>query len=217
LSGFRAVLNLHGEQCAVMRTIYSRPRLLLHAAVLAAAGLTLAACGSGDDAEANSDKSASAGGDMLAAYIACIEEQGIELPDDWTATIGGGGGFDPENAPSDMPTNMPTDMSGEMPTDMPSGAFGSGFEAPEGVSDEDWQAAQEACSSELPMGGGGFPGGEAPASSESDDLASAYRDCLDEHGVELGENVTALDASDPDVAAAMEECAALAPASDTGS
>ncbi|MDN3243123.1 hypothetical protein [Glycomyces tritici] len=94
-------------------------------------------------------------------------------------------------------------MSGEMPTARPTGGFGGGFEAPEGVSDEDWQSAQEACADQLPMGGG--PGSGAPGSGESDEL-TAYRDCLAEHDVELGEDVSQFDASDPDVAAAIEEC-----------
>jgi hypothetical protein len=212
LIGLRAVLDLEGEQCAVMRTIPSLPRHLLHTVVLTAAGLLLTACGSGDETEENPDQSASSGGDVMSGYVSCIEEQGIELPEDWAESFGGGmPSFDPENAPTDMPT----DMSGEMPTDMPTGGFGSGFEAPEGVSDEDWQAAQETCADEMPMGGG-FPGGEAPGSGESDEL-TAYRDCLAERGVELGDDVSQLDETDPEVAAAMEECTALAPESSTGS
>lgn len=215
LSGLRAVLDFKGEQYAAMRTIPSLSRRLLHAAALTAAGLLLTACGSGDETEANPDESTSSGGDALSAYVSCIGEQGIELPEDWAADLGGGmPGFDPESAPTDMPADMPTDRSGEMPTDMPSGGFGGGFEAPDGVGDEDWQSAQEACADQLPMGGG--PGGEAPGSGESGDL-TAYRDCLAEHDVELGEDVSQLDESDPDVAAAMEGCAALAPETGTDS
>ncbi|MFC3495809.1 hypothetical protein [Glycomyces rhizosphaerae] len=205
-----------------MRTIPSWPRHLLRAAVLAAAGLALTACGSGsgsgsgDDSESNPDESASSGADMLSGYVSCIEEQGIELPEDWAQGFGGGmPGEMPSDMSGGMPSEMPTDMPTDMPTGMPSGGFGGGFETPEGVSDEDWQAAQEACSSELPMGGGA-PGGEAPGSDGSDDLA-AYRDCLAERDVVLGDDVSQLDESDPDVAAAMEECAALAPEAGTES
>ncbi|MDA1361925.1 hypothetical protein O1R50_20020 [Glycomyces luteolus] len=199
-----------------MRTIPSLPRHLMHTAVLTAAGLLLTACGSADETEENPDQSASSGGDVMSAYVSCIEEQGIELPEDWAADLGGGmPSFDPENAPTDMPTNMPTDLSGEMPTDMPTGGFGGGFEAPEGVSDEEWQAAQEACADEMPTDGG-FPGGEAPSSGESVGL-TAYRDCLAERGVELADDVSQLDETDPEVAAAMEECTALAPESSAGS
>ncbi|SDK51219.1 hypothetical protein SAMN05216298_0345 [Glycomyces sambucus] len=119
--------------------------------MVAAAGFALAACGSGDDG-GSSEETSTAGTDPMAAYTECIAEQGIELPEDWSAGFGGGEmpSFDPENAPSDMPTDMPTDM--------PSGGFGGGgFSAPEGVSDEDWAVAQEACMSTLPQGGG-FPG-----------------------------------------------------------
>lgn len=199
-----------------MRTISSLPRHLLHAVAFTAAGLLLTACGSGVETDENPDESASTSGDAMSAYVACIEEQGIELPEGWAADLGGEiPSFDPENAPMDLPTDMPTEMSGGMPSDMPSGGFGGGVEAPEGVSDEDWQAAQEACADEMPMGGG-FPGGEAPGSGEPDDLA-AYRDCLAERGVELGDNESQLDESDPEVAAAMKECTARAPESSTGS
>ncbi|MCD0443186.1 hypothetical protein LO763_06030 [Glycomyces sp. A-F 0318] len=132
-----------------MRTLIapSRPLRLIAAA---AAGFALAACGSGD-AE-SSEETASAGSDPMAAYTECLEAQGIELPEDWNA--GFGGSFDPENAPSDMPTDMPTDLPSNMPTDMPTDMPSGGFSAPEGVSEEDWAAAQEACMNTLPQGGG---------------------------------------------------------------
>jgi hypothetical protein len=189
-----------------MRTITSRSLLL--SAALTAAALVMAACGGEDETDAT-EESTLGGDGMLSAYVSCIEEQGIDLSEDWAEGFGGGGempSFDPENAPTDMPSGMPTDM--------PSGGFGGagGFEAPEGVSDEDWQAAQDACAGDFP--GGGAPGG----STGADDLA-AYRDCLAERGVELGDDPAALDDTDPDVAAAMEACAALAPdtATDTES
>lgn len=146
-----------------MRTATSRPRRIALAALLATTSLALSACGSGDDAEdePSTEATAEAGppatGDFLSDYTACLEAEGIELGEDWNAGLGdgfgGGRGFDPEDAPSEMPTDMefPTDM--EMPTDLPSGGFGE-LEAPEGVSEEDWQAAQDACAAELPTGPG---------------------------------------------------------------
>lgn len=173
--------------------------------MLAAAGIAMSACSSDDDpeVEATTEESAAAGEDFLSGYVECIEEQGIELGDDWMEGFGGGEmpSFDPENAPSGMPS--------EMPTDMPAGGSG-GIAAPEGVSSEDWQAAQEACADELPFPEG-FPGGQ-DSGAESEDPLAAYRDCLAERGVELGDDVSALDETDADIAAAMAECAALAPA-----
>jgi hypothetical protein len=139
-----------------------------------AAGLTalaLAACGD-DDADATDEATSD---DPFAAYTACLEDEGIDLPDDWSP-FGEGGGFPGGGEmPTDMPTGgeMPTDMpTGEMPTDMPTGDMPSGgpggggggfggFEAPDGVDEDDWTAATEACAEELPQGGGGsgFPGG----------------------------------------------------------
>lgn len=182
------------------------------AVLVAAAGLALSACGDDeDDATSSEETSAAVGNDMMSGFTSCVEEQGIELPEDWAGGFGGGGempSFDPENAPSGMPTDMPSDMPSDFPTDMGGGGgFSGGFTAPEGVSDEDWQAALETCSSELPFGGD-FPQDGAPG---TDDL-TAYRDCLAERGVELGDDVSALDSSDPDVAAAMADCEALAPA-----
>ncbi|MEU6247945.1 hypothetical protein [Glycomyces sp. NPDC047010] len=190
-----------------MRTKISRS--FMSSIALAAAGLMLAACGSDDDGAGTAEESASADGGMLSAYLTCIDEQGIDLPDDWAE---GMSGFDPGSLPSGMPTDMPSDMPTDMPTDMAGGFGGGGFEAPEGVSDEDWQAAQEACADELPAGGG-FPGG----GGEGTDDLTAYRDCLSQRGVEFGDDLAALDDTDPETAAAMEECAVLAPETATDS
>ncbi|MEU5871855.1 hypothetical protein AB0A73_09880 [Glycomyces sp. NPDC047369] len=140
------------------------------------AALALAACGD-DDADATDAASSSDG--QFAAYTACLEEQGIDLPDDWSpfgeGGMPGGDGGMPSGAPTDMPSDFPTDMptgdmpTGDLPTDMPSGGFGGGggfggFAAPDGVDEDDWTAATEACADELPQG---MPGGQAPAQQES--------------------------------------------------
>lgn len=159
-----------------MRPMLSRAVRIGCAAGLAA--FALAACG-GDDADAT-DEATTADG-QFAAYTACLEEQGIDLPDDWSPFGGGGmpgggnGGEMPSGAPTDMPSDMPTGEmpTGDMPTDMPSGGFGGGggfggFEAPDGVDEDDWTAATEACADELPQGGG-MPGGQAPGQESATD------------------------------------------------
>jgi len=141
------------------------------------AALALAACN--DDSTASEDE-ATASDDQFAAYTACLEEEGIELPDDWTpfgSGMPGGGEMPTGEMPTDgeMPTgDMPTD--GEMPTgDMPSGGpggggFGGAIEAPDGVDADTWTAATEACADQLPQGGpmdgGGMPGGDEESATE---------------------------------------------------
>lgn len=138
------------------------------------AALALAACGSDDEADASDSSSSD---DQFASYIQCLEDEGIDIPDGWSPFGDSGSEMPTDMASGEMPTDMasgdmPTDMaSGEMPTDMasgdmPSGGMGGGgmnIEAPEGVDEDDWSAATEACSSELEeaMGemSGGFNGG----------------------------------------------------------
>jgi hypothetical protein len=132
------------------------------------AALAPAACG--DDSAATEDEAAAAD-DPLAAYTACLAEQGIELPEDWTPFGAGampGGG----EMPTGMPGGMPTD--GEMPTgDLHSGAPGGGLggaiAAPDGVDEDEWAAAAEACADRLPQGQGGgeMPGGAPPEQESS--------------------------------------------------
>jgi hypothetical protein len=119
--------------------------------VAAMAALALAACG---EDTVSTDDEATAAADPLAAYTACLAEQGIELPEDWTP-FGG------------MPGEMPT---GEMPTgDMPSGAPGPGaMAAPDGVDADDWTAATVACADQLPQSGA-MPGGTPPGQQEATD------------------------------------------------
>nr|BFF22586.1 hypothetical protein GCM10025732_05510 [Glycomyces mayteni] len=130
------------------------------------AAFALAACGD-DDADAG-DEASSSSDSQFAAYTACLEGQGVDLPDDWTpfgeggAMPGGDGGM-PTGMPSDMPTDLPSDFGTDMPTDMPSGGFGGGgFAAPDGVDEDDWAAATQACADELPQGGGMPGGGQGP-------------------------------------------------------
>ena len=138
--------------------------------------LALAACN--DDSAATEDES-TASDDQFAAYTACLEEQGIELPDDWSPFGEGGGMPGGGGMPTgDMPTDGDMPTGGEMPTgDMPSGApgggggggFGGAIEAPDGIDADDWTAATEACADQLPQGGGpqgGMPGGDQESATD---------------------------------------------------
>lgn len=129
--------------------------------VAALAAVALAACG---EDTASTDDETTAAEDLLAAYTACLAEQGVELPEDWTPF----GGMPGEMPTGELPTGeMPTD--GGMPTgDMPSGAPGPGtMAAPDGVDADAWTAATGACADQLPQGGGGMPGGTPPGQQEA--------------------------------------------------
>lgn len=176
-----------------------RTRWMLALAAGAAALLLTAACGSDGD----SGEAAGGGPAGVSAYLACLRDQGIDVPD---------------TMPSGRPTGRPTAFPSDRPSDRPSGAPGGrggpdgtaaagrmgGFR-PEGVDDATWEKAQEACASLRPTGGpGGGPGG---ANRQAD---AAYRNCLSDRGVDLRSKPST---TDPKVAEAMAACAVLRPTS----
>ena len=179
------------------------PRTLLMAG-LAGSLLVLSACGgSSETATPGSTAPAAASGatgDVPAdveAFRSCLADNGV--------TLGDGGGI-PSGMPSGMPSSMPSGMpsGGPGPGGMPGGL-------PEGVDQETFDAATAACADLAPQGG---PGGGARALPD-DTALTAYRSCLGDHDVVVGEDpqaLAALDRSDPVVAAAMETCAPLLPA-----
>ncbi|WP_326550498.1 hypothetical protein [Micromonospora sp. NBC_01813] len=209
-------------------------RIALSRSMWGAAGgiclLLLAACGESDT---DSGGDAAAGGtNAMTAYVECLQENGIEgaeVPE-------GGGGFpggmqsgQPGDRPSGFPSGAPDGFPSGAPSGFPSGApsgfpsggpgeagpgggrMGGGFAdmlRPDGVDDETWAAAQEACQSELPTGGAGGPRGDAGTGADGSDDA-AYRNCLAERDVEWAAD---LDESDPVIAEALEACAPLQPA-----
>lgn len=177
------------------------------ASVLALAPLGLTACGGGDDAASGASASGGAqvSNEDMQAFQECLAEHGVEM------------GAPPSGDGSDQGT----------PPEMP---------------DQDTMAeAQEACGDLAPEGmgsggpgmGSGGPGGEEML---------AYTDCLAENGVEVagpgtggeppsgeppsddadgaappsGGSMFGLDESDPEVAAALEACADLAPEMPSG-
>ncbi len=182
-------------------------------AAFATAGLAVlgvAACG----AESEQQTPSTATG--FNAYLSCMAEHGvtIAMPSGGPGQGGGGTG----NRPSFDPSNRPS--SGVRPSGDPSfrpggggGGFGGGGfgnQRPEGVDEQTWTQAQEACSSVLPTGGPGGPGGPG-AGGTNDSALTAYRNCLADRGVTMNGGADQLNTAEPAVAAAMTACAPLRP------
>jgi hypothetical protein len=163
--------------------------------VMAAAAAFIAACGGGGGD--TTDNASGNGQNGLAAYQSCLAQHGVTLP-----SRGGQNGQAP---PSDgaFPGG-----GGTPPSGAPQGGFGGGGGfRPEGVDDETWQKAQEACASVMPTGG---PGGG------NNSAFTAYRNCLTEHGVSASAGVGQLNTADAKVAAAVKACEALQPTGGPG-
>ena len=164
--------------------------------VLAMAGVAtlVAACGGGDDGATNAGE----GQGGFAAYQACLSQHGVTLPSRATGRPRPSGAGVPGSAP---------EGGGTRPSDRPGGGFGGGFGMPEGVDQETWRNAQEACASVRPTGQrGGF---------DSSALV-AYRNCLSEHGVTSSAGPVQLNTADAKVAAAARACAPLRPSFPAG-
>ncbi|MEV4414545.1 hypothetical protein [Catellatospora sp. NPDC049609] len=160
-----------------------------------------AACGSADEGDTGQHTGGAADG--FAAYAACLKEQGITLPEGF----GRGGG--PSGRPTARPSGQPTARPTVRPSGQPGGfgGPGAGMRLPDGVTAEQWQQAQQACTAVRPSGGpGGFGGDRGDGGA-----GAAYRNCLADRGVEVtpgGQLATA----DPKVAEALRTCAVLRPA-----
>lgn len=168
---------------------------------LAAAGLVLAACGGGDTASSAStaEPAASAataaassvaptpqgsGAPNFDAFRGCMAERGIELPEMGQGTGGGVPG------------------SGQGAGAGP----GRGFAAPEGVDQAAFDAAMAECQGTMPQRGAGFGTGST--------ATAAYRACLNDNGVAVGDepgDLQAVDRDDPAVQEAMAVCEPLLP------
>jgi hypothetical protein len=161
-----------------------------------------AACG-GSSSKTDSTGGGSGGGNgggmnqALTAYVDCMKQNGV------TITLPS---FAPRTGASRGPGSY-TRPSGE-PQPRPSGSFGGGrgfpgggggfFRKPDGVDDATWQKAQKACASSLPSrGAGGFGGGQN----------SAYRNCLQQHGVTMNGGRPA--SADPKTQQALKTCSVL--------
>ena len=163
-----------------------------------------AACGGGTDADGTGDTDGGAGGNSaFTAYTDCLKKNGvtITMPSGAGRTRPSGG---PSGAP-DGPGAYPSGMPRPSGSGRPGGAGfpgGGGFGKPADVDDATWEKAQSACASLRPSG---RPGGR----QGGDGMSAAYRTCLGDHGVTLGQSAPATD--DPAFRKAVEACRALAP------
>ena len=187
----------------------SRP-LCGFVAALFVGALVLAGCGSGGskaNASASSTTSTTAPGGRNAAaftkYRDCLKQHGIDL-----GTFAGGGPRRQNDASGD------TTPSSQPPRTAPS--------LPAGVTQEQFQAAQQACASLRPAGGG-FGGGGIRNTA----AFQAYVSCLADHGVAVSTTTTStsttagtappqrpgqqFDRNDPHFASANQICQALLP------
>ncbi|WP_246273593.1 hypothetical protein [Phytohabitans houttuyneae] len=195
-----------------------RARWTLALAAGSIAALFVAAgCGGSDGGSDDSGQAATG----FSAYMDCLRDQGIDIPD--TTASGRPGGF-PSGRPTAFPSGFPSDRPTAFPSGGPSGGpgvgpsgapgggrMGSGFR-PEGVDDATWQKAQEACASLRPTGGPGGPGGQGGPGGGNREADAAYRTCLSDRGVDLSANPST---TDPKVKEAMEACAVLRPSAST--
>lgn len=177
--------------------------------VLGLATLTaLTACAGGSSAESaasatatSPSASAAAGGaasggpaDGFAAYRDCMAQNGVTLQD-----FGGPQGAPPSGMPTGMPSGAPPSGGPNGPGQMP---------LPDGVDQEAFDAAQQACASVRPQFDQGGPG------AIDQTALAAYSSCLSDNGVTVPsgpDGFRSLDNSDPDVQAAMDTCAPLMP------
>lgn len=156
----------------------------LLAGVIAAALATLAACGGGGGGGSSAAPAQSASGVQaeLAAYVSCLNHNGVTI----TLPSGGPGGFGGVRPSGSFtrPTDRPT---GDFPTARPAGSgrpggFGGGFlQKPSDVDQATWDKALSACSSLRPSFGGGAGRGGA-----GNGAVAAYLNCLRDHGSSAG-------------------------------
>ncbi|MDM4781204.1 hypothetical protein QTS76_18620 [Micromonospora sp. b486] len=129
-----------------MPRIHRRPALTV---AVGATLLTLAAgCGGKPAAEQSQPTQPPSGG--LAAYAACLREQGIDVPEELpSARPGRSGQADRSARPTTRPTTRPSGQPGD------GNRQGGGPEAlrPADVDDATWASAQQACEGSRPQGG----------------------------------------------------------------
>jgi len=195
-----------------------RTTLAVRAAAVLLTGVatatSLAACGGSSNNganAANATNSSTSGtrpnASAIQAYVTCLGQHGVKL---------------------DLPTGRPSFTRGPRPSGAPrptrsggfgGGGFGGGFggggfgglfgdpnNPPAGGDAATWSAALTACKSLQPSFGGRGNGG-----GFNNSAFTAYRNCLQSHGVTFSQGPQGLSTSDPKVAAALKACAPLRP------
>ena len=179
---------------------WRQPRLLLALALAALAMLAIVGCGGGSGGSGTSAASTSAsagandageggqgepGGfaEISEDERACLEEQGVELPE------AGAGGAPPEGG--EMPEGEPP-QGGEMPSGGPveGGEMPQGEGGPPGFGGEDGETmaeAFEACGVEVLQMQGGPGGGPYTNSAAYRKQVKEYAACVRENGYDLPE------------------------------
>jgi hypothetical protein len=185
------------------RTVIRAGALALVAGTVAALA---AACGGGGSSGAKPAPSATGIQAELAAYVNCLNQNGVSI------TLPSGAGNFPSGRPtgfpgrSGFPTNRPTNRPTDRPDGRPSGSFGPGgfgggfgggfLRKPANVDQATWDKAVTACASVRPsFAGGGRGGGDNGANA-------AYQNCLRDHGMTAGSRPSA---------AALQACEVLKP------
>ncbi|MDT5039259.1 MAG: hypothetical protein QOE51_244, partial [Actinoplanes sp.] len=139
----------------------------------------------------------------FAAYTACLQKNGvtITMPSGGVRTRPSGGAGRPSRVP------RPSGSAGQRGGGFPGGGFpgGGAFGKPANVSQDTWDKAQSACASVRPTfgAGGRGPGGGNGANA-------AYRNCMQQHGVTIGQG-TAVNTADPAYVKAEQICKVLRP------
>jgi hypothetical protein len=160
----------------------------------AATGTTAATTSTSAAGAANGTNSAA-----VAKYTACLEQNGVTLPNFGAGRPPGGGGGGQGNAPNGTTPAPPTGTNGQ-------GGLGRGGFA----NNPKFQKAAAACAKLRPTGfrGGGFGGGNGQNTA----AFAAYRNCLALHGVKQSALRPAGGASPTaKVQKAMTACASLRP------
>jgi hypothetical protein len=152
--------------------------LLATAAVVGFVAFTVVACAGGSTPQTTANTS----------YTECLRNEGIDIP---TANPRG------TAFPSGRPTNFPSARPSGRPGGGGNGGFGN--TPPSGVDPQKWQAALQKCASLRPSG-------NPSRGPRGDGRATAYTNCLADHGV-TGQ----LPPSDPKLAEAAQACAVLSP------
>lgn len=177
---------------------------------LAVVAMLAAGCGGSKSSTTSTSPGQQPGGsDSVQAYLSCLSKNGVTMQ-----MPSGRPSFPGDTRPSGV---RPSGAfpSGAFPSGVrPSGGFPGGgggfpgggggglFQKPSNVDDATWQKAQAACASVRPSFGSGGGNGDNGATA-------AYRNCLSQHGVTVGNGP--LNTADPKYAAAAKACAPLRP------